>query len=304
MSLPMPRLGRPSSMYTDARFEADNEPKGFLLPQTGAVVYFSEPALNEVDDARHTTNAENSVGLTSRFVTLTRQTTALLSQPGSADKVDFALKRARRAGRPVWRSVHDVTAPGSVFDVELINLRIGVMPFAYFGCYGEGAHKRGGRVRVFWAQALVPPRRKRSADPARELILLGSLNRLINEPWSSEDESALMIGHGYPSEPSVLSRLVRTELQLEDASVQHHIDSVGKFETLAPGCYARFASAQTARARETMCRDEGFVTHWERRPPLRCARVVAITDDVCDSSEETGAGSTLLARPILIRDLS
>jgi hypothetical protein len=198
----------------------------------------------------------------------TLQTTALLSQPGSADKVDFALKRARRAGRPVWRNLHDVTVPGSVFDVEVANLRIGVMPFAYFGCYGEGAHKHGGRARAFWAHAVVRPRRKRSADPARELLLLGSPNRPINEPWSGEDESSLMIGHGYPSEPSVLSRLVRTELQLEDASEQHHIDSVGKFEALAPGCYARFASAQTARARETMCRDEGFVTHWERRPPV------------------------------------
>jgi hypothetical protein len=268
------------------------------------VVYFSEPALNEVDDARRTTSAENSVGIASRFVTLTRQTTALLSQPGSADKADFALKRARRAGRPVWRNLHDVTNPGSVFDIEVANLRIGVMPFAYFGCYGEAAHKHAGRVRVFWAQALVPPRRKRSPDPARELILLGSLNRLINEPWSGQDESALMIGHGYPSEPSVLSRLVRTELQLQDASVQHHIDGVDKFEALAPGCYAEFASAQTARATETMCRDEGFVTHWERRPPLRRARVVAITNDGCDWSEETDAGSTLLARPILIRDLS
>jgi hypothetical protein len=234
----------------------------------------------------------------------TLQTTALLSQPGSADKVDFALKRARRAGRPVCRNLHDVTVPGSVFDIEVANLRIGVMPFAYFGCYGEGAHKHGGRVRAFWAHAVVRPRRKRSADPARELLLLGSLNRPINEPWSGEDESSLMIGHGYPSEPSVLSRPVRTELQLEDTSEQHHIDSVGKFEALAPGCYARFASAQTDEQGKPCPAMKGSSRTGNDVPPLRCARVVAITDDVCDSSKETDAGSTLLARPILIRDLS
>jgi hypothetical protein len=242
--------------------------------------------------------------LRAKLVTFIRQKTVLLDQPGSADKVDFALKQARRAGRPTWRNLHEVTGPGGVFDIEVTDLHVGVMPFAYFGCYGEGVRSRKGRVRVFWAQSLVPLRRRRIANSSRELILLGSLNRLINEPWSGEDESALKIGHSYPSDPSVLSRLVRTELQLEDASVQGHIDSVERFEVLAPGSYARFASAQTSRARKILVRDEGFITHWERRPPLRRARVVAITHDICDSPEDADAESTLLARPILIRDLS
>ncbi len=265
-------------------------------------MYFSEAALNEVDDARHTTSIGNSAGLNSKLATLTRQTTVQLNQPGSADRVDFALKRARTAGRRTWYNLHDVTGPGGVFDIEVTDLHVGVLPFAYFGCYGELPGK--ARVRVFWAQALVSPRRRNSADLSRELILLGSLKRVFNEPWSGEDESTLKIGHNYPSDPSVLSRLVCAELQLEDASVQNHIDSVDRFEVLEPGCYARFASAQTARARKALCRDEGFITHWERRPPLRRARVVAITHDMCNSSEEAGAKSALLARPILIRDLS
>jgi hypothetical protein len=266
------------------------------------MVYFSISALNEVDDACYTTSRENSAGLTSKLVTFNRQTTVLLNQPGSADKVNFALKRARKAGRPVWRDLHEVTGPGGVFDIEVTDLHVGVLPFARFGCYGEALRRE--HVRVFWAQALVPPRRRNSTNSSRELILLGSLNRVTNEPWSGDDKSALKVGHGYPSDPSVLSRLVRSELQLEDESVQRHIDSVDRFEVLEPGCYASFASSQTARARQTLCRDEGFITHWERRPPLRRARVVAIAHDICDWSEEACAGSSLLARPILIRDLS
>lgn len=267
-------------------------------------MYFSDAALNEVDDARYASSSGNSLGLASTLVTLTHQTSMQLNHPGSADQVDFALKRAQRAGRPTWRALHDVPGPGSVFDVEVSDLHIGVLPFAYLGDYGEiGGHSRRGRVRVFWAQALVPPHGRRSRNAARELILLGSLKRVTNEPWSGGDESANKIGHHYPSDPSVLSRLVSAELQLADASVQRHIDSVERFEAFEPGCYARFASAQTARARKAVCRGEGFVTHWERRPPLRRARVVAITQDIADSSE-ADADSALLARPILIRDLS
>lgn len=265
-------------------------------------MYFSEPALNEIDDARFTISRESSVGLTGKLVTLARQKTFLLNQPGSADRVDFALKRARRAGRSVRRDLHTVTGPGGVFDIEVADLHVGVLPFARFGRYGEGLGRE--HVRVFWAQVIVPTRRRNSVDSVRELILLGSLNKVTNEPWSGEDKSALKIGHGFPSDPSVLSRLVAMELQLEDESVQREIDSVDRFEAPRPGCYAEFASSQTARAREAMCRDEGFVIHWERRHPLRRARVVAITSDICDWSKEPAAGSTLLARPILIRDLS
>lgn len=265
-------------------------------------MYFSVSALNEVDDARFTTSLENSAGLMSKLVTLTHQKSIVLDEPGSADKVDFALKRARNAGRPTRHDLYDVTGPGSVFDIEVTDLHVGVLPFLYFGCYGEGRAR--GSVRVFWAQALVPPRRRPSARSSRELILLGSLDKVFNEPWSGEDKSRLKIGHDYPSDPSVLSRLVRAELQLEDTSVRSHIDRVDRLEVLEPGCYARFASEQTARARNTLCRDEGFIIHWERRPPLRRARVVAVAHDICDSSEEADAESALLARPILIRDLS
>jgi hypothetical protein len=64
-----------------------------------------------------------------------------------------------------------------------------------------------------------------------------------------------------------------------------------------------FALAR-ARARKAVWAEEGFITRWERRPPLRRARVVAIASDVCDSSEDANANSTVLARPIMIRDLS
>jgi hypothetical protein len=286
------------------RFCADNEAKGLPLTYSQeAAVYFSEPALNQVENARSTANTGTSLGLTTKFLAFSRQT-SVLHESGAADKVDFALKLARRAGRKTWLKLDDVNDPMTVFDIEVNDLHVGVMPFAYFGCYGEGPRRRRGLVRAFWAQTLVPARRSHAAGSSRELILLGSLSRLTDEPWNGEDEAALKIGHGYPSDPSVLSRLVRTELQLEDSSVQNHIDSVDRFETLEPGCYARFASAQTARARKALVRDEGFVTHWERRPPLSRARVVAIAHDVSDSSQYARAQSTVLARPILIRDLS
>jgi hypothetical protein len=265
-------------------------------------VYFSESALNEVDDARYTRSSGYSAGFTGKLVSLTRETTVALNQPGSADLVNFALARAQKAGRPTRHSAHDVTGTGTVFDIEVDDLHVGVLPFLYFGKYGE--QSPAGRVRVFWAQTVVSPRRRHSADSPRELILLGSLNKVTNKPWSGAHESALKIGHAYPSDPSVLSRLVCAELQLDDASVRSHIDTVERFETPEPGCYARFASQQTARARKAVWRDEGFITRWERRRPLRRARVVAITSDVCDSSEDADAESALLARPILIRDLS
>lgn len=266
-------------------------------------MYFSEPALNQVEDARSSKSVGISVGLTAKFLAFSRQTD-VMNQPGAADKVDSALRLARRAGRRTWRKLDDVTGPMSVVDIEVNDLHVGIMPFFYFGCYGEGPRSRRGLVRVFWAQTLVPAYRNRAASSSTELILLGSLNRLTDKPWGGEDEAALKIGHDYPSDPSVLSRLVCTELQLEDASVQNHIDSVDRFEPLEPGCYARFASEQTARARKALIRDEGFVTHWERRPPLSRARVAAIIHDVCDPSQHNGAQSIVLARPILIRDLS
>jgi hypothetical protein len=111
-------------------------------------VYFSESALNEVDDARYTRSSGYSAGFTGKLVSLTRETTVALNQPGSADLVKFALARA---------------------------------------------------------QAVVSPRRRHPEDSPRELILLGSLNKATNKPWSGADESALKIGHGYPSDPSVLS---------------------------------------------------------------------------------------------------
>ncbi|TVZ00022.1 hypothetical protein EAS64_38745 [Trebonia kvetii] len=178
--------------------------------------------------------------------------TSVLHEPGASGKVDSALKLARRAGRRTWHRLDDVNGPMSVFDIEVNDLHVGVMPFAYFGCYGEGPRGRRGLVRAFWAQTLVPARRSHAASSSRELILLGSLNRLTDGPWNGEDEAVLKIGHDYPSDPSVLSRLVRTELQLEDVSVQNHIESVDRFEALEPGCYARFASAQTARARKAL----------------------------------------------------
>lgn len=274
-----------------------------IIDHARDAVYFSESALNEIDDARYSLTQESSAGLTVKFLTLYRQKTTSQDRPGSADIVDLALKRARRPGRKTVRDLHAAASPGTVFDIEVTDLRVGVMPFLYFGDYGEFL-EGAGQVRVFWAQALVPPR-WRGGKSSRELILLGSLNKVTNEPWSGTGESSLKIGFSYPSDPSVLSRLVSAELQLDsDPSVRKHIEDVEKCEEHGTGCYAEFASQQTARARESLCWDEEHITHWERRPPLRRARVVGITTDICDESEEGSAGSTLLARPVLIRDLS
>lgn len=191
-------------------------------------VHFSESALNEIDDARYSLSQENSVGVTVKLLSLSRQKTTSLDKPGAADVVDFALKRARRSGRKAIRDLRGVAGPGAVFDIEVADLRVGVMPFLYFGDYGEFL-EGAGLVRVFWAQALVPPRR-RGGKSSTELILLGSLNKVTNEPWSGTGESSLKIGFSYPSDPSVLSRLVSAELQLDsDPSVRKHIEDVEKY---------------------------------------------------------------------------
>jgi hypothetical protein len=209
-------------------------------------VYFSESALNEVDDARYTRSSGYSAGFTGKLVSLTRETTVALNQPGSADLVKFAL-----AG-----------AGGGIAAAETSG--------------GLPARAHTPRIAEQSDQQTVERcRRVRAEDrPRLSVRSLGAF------------------------------RLVCAELQLEDASVRSHIDTVDGFEAPEPGCYARFASQQTARARKAVWRDEGFITRWERRPPLRRARVVAITSDVRDSSEDADAESAVLARPILIRDLS
>lgn len=263
-------------------------------------MYFSQRALNEIDDSRHSAAATTRRGLAGCGATLSIETTVSVDQPGSADRVDFALKQARRAGRGTVRDIRRIPGQGTVIDIVVEDLHIGVMPFLSFGHVGE--RRRAGRVRVFWAQTLIASRRPTSRKTVRELVLLGSLDNVVNQAWNGRLEAALKIGHAYPSDPSVLARLVRSELELAHPRVDEVVDSVDRFEAVRPGRYAAFASSQTARARVALCRDQGFVVHWERRPPLARARVVAIVADLSNASKAE-ADSVVLARPVLIRDL-
>jgi hypothetical protein len=273
------------------------------------MLYFSNRALNEIDDARHTSSTSGTAAVSGRVATLSatlsREDGTNLDSPGSVDKVDFALERcSRRDRRRVFHDVHSVTHDGCIVDVEVEELRVGVMPFLYFGDYGESEfHDR--KVRTFWSYALVPGRRWRKPREARELILLGSLDNVVNGAWSLDQEKSLKIGYDYPSEPYVLARLIRAELVLTGDSVQEHIESWD--EACVPGALALSASEASRRPKPTSeyrSPEAGYVQTWDRRRPLRKARVVAICNDIGDADQESPAKSAVLARPVLIQDLT
>lgn len=239
------------------------------------MLYFSDRALNEIDDARHTVSRESSAGVAARWMTATTETSVSLDVAGSMDRVDFALKRSRRRGRRVVRNLHSVTQRGCIVDIGVSELQVGVMPFAYFGDRGEGYRQK---VRAFWAEVVLPARWRRAAGPC-ERVLIGSLDNVVNRAWMRDGEDSVLIGHDYPSEPSTLSRLVQAELDLCGAHVSQHVRDAEAFQPGGDGERARFASEQTDRADKTLVREPGYARSWRRRPALSRARVVAICDD-------------------------
>jgi hypothetical protein len=204
----------------------------------------------------------------------------------------------------VFHDVYSVTHEGSIIDVEVDELRVGVMPFLYFGDYGE-SEVRDTKIRTFWSYALVFGRRWRKPREARELILLGSLDNVVNGAWSLDQEKSLKIGYDYPSEPYVLARLIQSELDLTGDSVQEHIEWWD--EACVPGALASSASEASRRPEPTIQYrppEGGFVQTWDRRRPLRKARVVAICTDIGEADPKSTAKSAFLARPVLIQDLT
>ncbi|MGZ0151537.1 hypothetical protein ACXJJ3_31090 [Kribbella sp. WER1] len=261
-------------------------------------LYFSVRALNEIDDSEFTMTTTRGLGI-AKVVSWSRQR-SIEHRPGATDRVDFALSRARRKRRVV-RDVGKADHVGCIFDLTVKDLHVGTMPFLSFGLYGEG---RARRVRTFWAHAEIPIKTRRVAGSCRDLVLLGSLDNVVNEAWNPSDEAELKIGHAYPSEPSVLSRIVRTELGLTDSTTAEHANEVDRWTARLPGDLAEFARSQTHRARQTMHDGPGYATTWERRPPLHKARVVAIVSNVYIDHDEPPENSAVLARPVLIQDLS
>lgn len=262
--------------------------------------YFSERALNEMGTFTYTTTERRTLGFT-RWIDFGRETT-ITTEAGPTEQVDLAIKAARRK-RQVSRDPWDAMRVGSVIDVVVDHLEVGVMPFAYFGDYGEDRVTRG-TVRAFWGHARLPPRAPIDSAGNRSLILLGSTDNVVNGSWARDREDTTKIGHNFPSDPSVLAELVRTELALDSADVDDHVHDIVTYEVNEPGDAALFAWDQTERATETRVYDDGYARTWQRRHPLTKARVVASVVDTYDSADDPAQLSVVLARPILIEDLT
>lgn len=252
--------------------------------------YFSQRALNEIDDVHHTKSTTTNISAT-KVIGASKATHVNLDIPASADKVDFALRRSKKRRR-IHHKIHQLPGRGTIFDIKSSDLKIGTMPFAMFGLRGEQMPEK---VRAFWGQTFVRPPRWRSTVGDHELILLGSLDNMVNNSWV-EHENELHIGHSHPSDPSVLCKLLQQELSLSDDDTQEHVEKIQRDEAFEEGCYARFASNETARASVPKRGSDSYVPTWERRPALRKARIVGIVHDIADR--------IVLARPVLVQDLS
>ncbi|MEV5540222.1 hypothetical protein AB0L13_25575 [Saccharopolyspora shandongensis] len=247
--------------------------------------------MNEIDDSQYSSSQTTTVSA-SKFVGASRATQIKLDSPGSADVVNFAIRRARKTRR-VARDVRRLTGHGGIFDFRVDRLKVGVMPFLKFGYHGEIFPSK---ARVFWAQSFVPFSRWRRGSETCELILLGSLDNVVNESWLPP-ENELQIGHQYPSDPSVLCRIVQRELELADDEVKEDVDSIEMNEAFEEGVYAKFASRVTKDAQQPKGRSDSDALNWERpRPQMRKARIVGTVSDVADG--------IVLARPILVEDLT
>ncbi|MFF1538743.1 hypothetical protein ACFVWL_01615 [Microbacterium sp. NPDC058269] len=262
--------------------------------------YFSERALNEIDDGRLATSTATSSGSLGLHGLSFGRSRALAESPGARDQVDFALKRARKSGRGIRRDGWSVQNAGEVFDLMTSDLHVGIMPFMSFGHHGEMEH-HVSKIRAFWATATLPAAAEGQAG--LKLIMVGSRDNVVNKPWSGAGEDGLEIGFDYPSDPGPIGRLLSWELELgDDDSIQKDIrESELWFGAPRDGEEALRASWMTDRARSALIRDEGYAQTWERRRPFSRARVTGIARDIWRSPDQE---NILLARPVLIQDMS
>uniref|UniRef100_UPI001E44C44A hypothetical protein n=1 Tax=Sciscionella sediminilitoris TaxID=1445613 RepID=UPI001E44C44A len=197
--------------------------------------YRSKRALKVLDDSEFTVDQERGASLGKWFAGSLR-TTIRIQKPSTKMVVNRALKTVKR-DRPVHRKLNPRLGTDSIFDIRIEALELGIMPFLSVG---------GCEVQTFWGNTFVEANSRRVDEDPWELILLGSLDGVIGEAWI-EDDKKLMIGHQYPSDPSVLCRLVCEELELSGRAVSRQIESIDRWDWFGPGCYARFASRQTKR---------------------------------------------------------
>lgn len=272
-----------------------------VAPFSGRVMfYFSERALNEIGGIAYTRTVTNKWSLT-RWLSLGRETT-ITSEASPVERVDLALKKIRRR-RHVLGDLWDATTPGSVVDATVRNLEVGVMPFLRFGDYGEWEYSRG-KARIFWAHASLPPRPTANFGDTRELVVIGSLDNVVNGTWSRGRENTITIDYNYPSDPSILAELVRAELDVHGPKVEEHMSDIATYEVRKPGDAARFAWDLTKTGNATLVHDDGYARTWRRRMPFARARIVATVSDVCEDPIGWEGISVVLARAILIEDLT
>ena len=267
------------------------------------MLYFSERALNEIDDASFTESCSRAAGL-NRWGTLSRARSTNIA-PGATERVDFALKRSRRRRRR--RAAKNLTrplAPGALIDVTVRQLRVGVMPFLRLGNRGE--HTYEGNVRTFWAHARMTHRRLIGQWACCDVVLLGSLDNVVNGAWNLDSEDSVKIGHDYPSDPSAIARLVQMTLGLDSREVNEHVREIEDWVEIDPGDGARFAYWATKRASDHSYIEPGHIGTWERRRPLASARIVAIVGDTTNepSDGDDEPEHIVLARPVLVDDLT
>ncbi|WP_146112478.1 hypothetical protein [Arthrobacter sp. MYb224] len=242
--------------------------------------YFSERALKDHVHDGHVVSRTRGwkVGL-SRFFSAERhiEHSEVLS---SAERVDMALKVARRKKRHVLHDPWEVFE-GSLLDTRVTNLCIGVMPFGSFGknTYGEAS--------VMWGHSNIPPQQP-FREQETDLILVGSPDHVAHGGWvRGWTKEQLRTTRGYPSDPSILAEIVRTELALNSPEVAADVSAM-MAEWIESGDRAVFAMQETERSRRT----------WDRQVRLPSARLTAAILDTADVNERR----IILARPILIEE--
>lgn len=257
--------------------------------------YYSRRAHDDIDDSRLGEQSDaREVSLSTSLASVVvagESSRSGTRQPGTLDKVDRSLSDVARR-RAVIKDLWDVVSSGQVLDV-VVDIECGVMPFLYWAGRGEG---RKESLRCFWGTT-VPFCHPHDLAATRELILLGSLDNMQSAAWREGPDAALKIGHGYPSDPSSLCRLLSAELEIDrDPEVQSAVKEMDEWISGAPGEAAQFARDQTERAREVKLKDPGYAGSWVRENRQN-QRVVAVVSDV---SEAGARESVVLARPVLI----
>lgn len=258
--------------------------RGQQLWHSRRMHYLSERALLDLDDGSRSTTTTREFGVQKGISAQFGSSTVRV--PSTGERLDSALRRIRH--RQVHTHLLDPVVRGQIVDLAVPLLEVGVMPFAYFGDRVNGPY--GEAVKVFWGHGTLD---------RYEMTLLGSLDNVRSGHWADPNaESALKIGHNFPSDPSVLSEIVASELALEGVDIEEHVSSVRTFEWMGPGEAARFALEQTRRAEQTKVVADGYARHWQRQLPILRSRVVGTVTDVDDES------NSLLVRPVYIADIT